>query len=96
MAHFAYFLSAPAGRSLLEWGTIRIAGQLEQYSERDWKEDNLTDGLMMGIAACAKYIPPQRFDESPALNSAFNRILGRLEALHIAEAIQLRERMRQK
>ena len=96
MAHFAYFLSTPAGRSLLEWGTIRIAGQLEQHSEWDWKKDNLTDGLTMGVAACAKYIPPQRFDENPSLNSAFNWILGRLEALHLAEAIQLRERMRQK
>jgi hypothetical protein len=60
------------------------------------EEDNLTDGLTMGVTACAKYIPPQRFDENPALNSAFNWILGRLEALHSAEAIQLRERMRQR
>lgn len=95
-AHFAYFLSTPAGRSLMEWGIIEIGKQLEHYSEWDWKEDNLTDGLMMGIAACAKYTPPQRFDESHALRSAFNWILGRLEALHIAEAIQLRERMRQR
>ena len=34
----------------------------------------------MGVAACAKYILPQRFDENPALNSAFNWILARLEA----------------
>ena len=95
-AHFAYFLSTPAGRSLMEWSTIEIARQLEQYSEWDWKEDHLTDGLMMGLAACAKYVPPQRFDDNPALNRAFNWILGRLEALHIAEAIQLRERMRQR
>ena len=80
----------------MEWGIIEIGRQLEQYSEWDWKEDNLTDGLMMGIAACAKYTPPQRFDESHALRSAFNWILGRLEALHVAEAIQLRERMRQR
>ena len=80
----------------MEWGIIEIEGQLKQYSEWDWKEDNLTDGLMMGIAACAKYVPSQRFDENPTLNRAFNWILGRLEALHVAEAIQLRERMRQR
>lgn len=51
---------------------VRAANALAGYSDRDWGERNLMEGLTAAVQACAKYIQEQQVNVSPALNRIRN------------------------
>jgi hypothetical protein len=93
MAHFSYFLSTPSGRTLMGWGMVRVADALSHYSEQDWRERHLIEGLTVAVQACAKYVTQQQFNANPALKLAFETTLGHLTARTVPAAIQLRDEL---
>jgi hypothetical protein len=88
-AHFAYFLSTASGQVLLPMGIPRLALAIRAYSQHDWQERNLLDGLSTAVSACWRFIRSSiRSDTN--IREAFETILSELCARHDARALQLR------
>jgi len=88
-AHFGYFLSTASGQVLLPMGITRLAVAIRTYSNHDWQERNLLDGLSTAISACWRNIQDSiRSDAN--IRVAFEAILSELCARHDARALQLR------
>jgi hypothetical protein len=91
LAHFAYFLSTPSGNALIGWGMVRVANALAKYSESDWEERNLMDGLTAAVQASAKQMKQQQqqFRDNQAIKAAFEAILAHLTSRMVPAALQL-------
>jgi hypothetical protein len=90
LAHFAYFLSTSSGNALIGWGMVRVADALAKYSESDWEERNLTEGLTAAVQACAKQMKQQQFREDHAFKAAFEAVLAHITSRMVPAALQLR------
>jgi hypothetical protein len=93
LAHFAYFLSTPSGSALIGWGMVRVADALAKYSESDWEERNLIEGLTAAVQSCAKQINQQQFRDNLAFKAAFEAVLAHLTSRMVPTALQLRSEL---
>ena len=93
-AWFCRFLPTDSGQVLLSSGITLLAGRVSSFRDSDWHDYQLGPLLTEALATCWTVLRSE-VEMQPALKQAFLRILTELCARHIAEALQLRDRVSQ-
>lgn len=91
-AHFAYFLSTPAGQEMLPHGIVKIAAAVKTFSDSDWTERDLKFALSKALISCWEH-DSDEVRRNGGVGRAFHDLLNRLCSMLVEEALHLRSRV---